>query len=571
MSEIPLAVLWGALFVTLLGSCALTLIGSWLVLWRYRRSVARAMSMSGFGAVEQAPAGAAAASTGAGIVSTSPVTASAREERPSGRAEALFRRAVWAPWLETACLAAAGLAYALVLACAYLLATPAARTPTRFALTLWVDLWPLVIAAALTAPRFLRSAAVAAALYFTPFVLGTITLLVFPDAPADSVDAALLGLRDTVTPTVMVWFWIVFAGAPTGALLLSLNPRLRAVSPLLLAFTMTAIVSLMTVWIVTFASPLKDLTFRLAEATPGGWAGWLLLAASLVLGIAAAAWAGWMVLRWIRKATLAKVISDRTLVVDALWLFFASYYAMQFVVQGQAWLLTGALAFAVYWIVLAAARSRVRSRDPSLAPRGLTFLRVFALGPKSNALFDALAKHWRRVGSMQLITGPDLAQSTAQPHQLLDFVTGRLARHFIGDAHMLEARLDLLDRVADRDGWYRINNFFCRADAWKAVLARLVQEGDVVLMDLRSFSAHNEGCVHELRHLVEFVPLGRCVFIVDATTDIGHLRSVLSEALAGLEATSPNRQATAETVELHAHEPGTRALRNLLHRLSHAA
>lgn len=569
MSE--LAVLWGALFVTLVGSCALTLIGSWLVLWRYRRSVARAMSISGFGAIQQASAGAVPASPGVGVVSTSPVTTSPRGDRPSGRAEALLRRAVRAPWLETACLAAAGLAYALVLACAYLLATPAARTPTRFALTLWVDLWPLVIAAALTAPRFLRSAAVASALYFTPFVLGTIALLAFPDAPADSVDAALLGLRDTVTPTIMVWFWIVFAGAPTGALLLFLNPRLRAVSPLLLAFTMIAIVGLMTAWIVTFTSPLKNLIYRLANATPGGWAGWLLLAGSLVLGIAAAAWTGWMVLRWIKRATLAKTISDRTLVVDALWLFFASYYAMQFVVQGRAWLLTGALAFAVYCIVLAAARSRVRRQDPSLAPRGLTFLRVFALGPKSNALFNALAKHWRRVGSMQLITGPDLAQSTAQPHQLLDFVTGRLASHFIGDARTLETRLALLDRAPDRDGWYRVNNFFCRADAWQAVLARLVQQGDVVLMDLRSFSAHNAGCVHELRHLVEFVPLARCVFIVDRTTDIDYLRSVLHEAWAGLGATSPNRQATAESVELHAYDSGSRALRSLLHRLCHAA
>lgn len=569
MSE--LAVLWSALLITLVASCALTFIGSWLVLWRYRLSVARAMSMSGFEPVEQASSGVAPPAPAVGIVSSPPVTTNLGKGEPSDRAELLLRRVVQAPWLETGCLAAAGLAYALVLACAYLLAIPAARTPTRFALTLWVDIWPLVIAAALTAPRFLRSAAVGSALYFMPFALGTFALLAFPDAPADSVDAALLGLRDTVTPSLMVWFWIVFAGAPTGALLLFLNPRLRAVSPLLLAFTMIALAILMTAWILTFSSPLKDLIYRLADATPGGWAGWLLLAGSLLLGLAAAAGAGWTVLHWIKKATLAKAISDRTLVVDAVWLYFASYYAMQFVLQGRAWLLTGALALAVYWIVLAAARSRLRRQDPVLAPRGLTFLRVFALGPRSNTLFNALAKHWRRVGSMQLITGPDLAQSTAQPHQLLDFVTGRLVSHFIGDARTLDARLELLDRAPDGDGWYRINNLFCRADAWKAVLARLVQEGDVVLMDLRSFSVNNAGCVHEIRHLVEFVPIGRCVFIVDATTEIPYLRSVLREAWAGLNGTSPNRHATAESVELHAYESGSRALRSLLHRLCQAA
>ena len=60
----------------------------------------------------------------------------------------------------------------------------------------------------------------------------------------------------------------------------------------------------------------------------------------------------------------------------------------------------------------------------------------------------------------------------------------------------------------------------------------MVQQGDVVLMDLRSFSMSNGGCVHELRHLAECVPLGRCVFVVDATTDLGYFRSVLREGLA---------------------------------------
>lgn len=103
---------------------------------------------------------------------------------------------------------------------------------------------------------------------------------------------------------------------------------------------------------------------------------------------------------------------------------------------------------------------------------------------------------------MQLITGPDGAHSTVQPHQLLDFIAGRLAGHFIADRGTLDARMNLQDRAADRDGWLRVNNYFCRADAWQAVLARLVGEGDVILMDLRSFSSRNARCVHELRHLL---------------------------------------------------------------------
>jgi hypothetical protein len=114
---------------------------------------------------------------------------------------------------------------------------------------------------------------------------------------------------------------------------------------------------------------------------------------------------------------------------------------------------------------------------------------------------------------------------------------------------------------------YRINNFFCRTDAWKPVLARLVREGDVVLMDLRSFAALNAGCVQELRHLIEFVPLVRCVFIIDRTTDLAHLRSVLDEAWRSIGAASPNRDASPDAVDVHPFDVGPAALRELLRRL----
>ena len=50
-------------------------------------------------------------------------------------------------------------------------------------------------------------------------------------------------------------------------------------------------------------------------------------------------------------------------------------------------------------------------RAASLAPRGLTFLRVFSLGTLSNALLESIGKHWRSIGSIQLITGPDVAHT----------------------------------------------------------------------------------------------------------------------------------------------------------------
>ncbi len=559
--QLPAAALFGLLFIVLAASSVLTLAGSWIVLWRYRRSVARAMSTSG-------------SSTDAVALDSS----ARPDSRPTSRtgrspvdAEALYRSAAEAPVLAAVCSGMAGLAYALVLAGAYVLAVPAARTPLRFTLTLWVDLWPVVIAAALTAPFFVRWIAVGTTAYFTPFVLGTIALLLFPGPPPASAEEALRAAFDTVTPRMMLVFWIMFAGLPTGVLLLFLNPRLRAVSPLLLAFSMLTTLGIVTFWFGVYAPPIKGIIVGLAGRLTSQWSIVALLAALAGLGVIAAGVVAWLALGWIRRAYVAKRVSDRSLALDALWVLFASYFAMQFVVQGRIWLLAGVLAFAAYRVTLAVARSQLRRRRPSVPARGLTFLRVFSLGPKSNALLNALAAHWRWIGSVQLITGPDVVHSTVQPHQLLDFLSGRLARHFIGDHASLQRRLAQLDRTPDRDGWYRVNNFFCHADSWQGVLAELVREGDVVLMDLRSFSAENAGCEHELRHLIECVPLGRCVFIVDRTTDVGHLRATIEAAWIAIGPESPNRHATPDRVELHSFDASPSAISQLLRRLCLAA
>jgi hypothetical protein len=563
------ALLFSLLFLVLAFSSVITLVGSLLVIWYYRRSVVRGMNASGFCA-EEAHHPLAATPPSPGTPARGDLPAPVRAGL-SGSGAALFRSAVGAPRVAAACSAAAGLAYALVLAFAYVLAFPAARTPMRFALTLWVALWPVVVAVAFTAPRFARWALIGTTVYFIPFGLGTLALLVFPEPPPPSAEAALLAIFNTVTPHRMIFLWVVFAGVPTGVLLLFLNPKFRAVSPLLLAFSIMSVLGFFAFWIGVYTQPIKGFAFSVAEVIGSRWGIWVFLAALAVTGVAAAVLGAWLALSWVKRAYLAKVISDRSLTLDAFWIFFAICYAMQWTVQGAPWLLTGVLAFVAYRITLAAAQSLARRCSPPLAPCGLIFLRVFSLGPKSNALFDTLAKYWRRIGSMQLITGPDIAHSTVQPHQLLDFLTGRLDRHFINDTRSLETRLDLIDRDPDRDGWYRINNFFCRNETWKAVLAQLVRQGDVVLMDLRSFSARNAGSEHELRHLIEFVPLVRCVFIVDRTTDIAYLRSVLDEAWRLIGTASPNCNASPDAVNVEPFDAGPVAMRELLRRLCSVA
>ena len=120
-----------------------------------------------------------------------------------------------------------------------------------------------------------------------------------------------------------------------------------------------------------------------------------------------------------------------------------------------------------------AAASRIPGRELN-ATAGLTFLRVFSLGRRSEALLDSVARYWRHIGSVQMIAGPDLARSTVQPHQFLDFLSGKLTRHFVRDRASLERRMAERDHAPDPDGRFRINNFFCHADSWQAVLPRIL-------------------------------------------------------------------------------------------------
>jgi len=567
MQELTPLALFIALYVVLIVAALLTLVGSWLLIWRYQRGVEAAMHQSGMGAASTASSPNLTPAAGSSAVAT-PIPGPAPQS-PRADADALFARARDAPREAAFGSLTAGLAFALVLAVAYLVALPEARTPLRFLFAVWVDCWPIVVAVAFTAPSFARWAAIGTIAYFIPFVVGTLVAMTMPEAPPESIEAAVMALQETIPPSLLLRYWLIFAALPSVVLLLFLNPRTRAVSPLLLAFTTIVVSGCMAALLAVFSAPGTELVVHAVEATRSSVA-WM-LAGTFILSIVACASLGWIVLAWVRKAYLAKAISDRSLGLDAFWLFFAAVYAAEFAVQGPLWLLVGVLAFVACKLAFVSQRRLDRQRSQSLPPRGLTFLRVFALGAKSNALFDALAKHWRRIGSMQLITGPDVAHSVVQPHQLLDFVSGRLASHFIADARTLEARMAQRDRAPDRDGWYRVNSFFCRADTWQAVLARLVGDGDVILMDLRSFTARNAGCVHEIRHLVEFVPLGRCVFVVDASTDVADLHAVLRDAAGGLAEGAANRAVDVGAIALHNVDSPAAALPRLLRTLCAAA
>lgn len=552
LTEIVLAI---SMLLVIAVASILSLLISALVLAAYRRRVLGAMAQRAGDAPAPEPDKAGIADRAVNFDMQLPA-------HPAGAA--LYQRVLLAARGAAWRIALGGFGFALVMAVATSLAFAELPTATLFVLALWIASWPIVLALVLATPpsRRLRLAAVSG--YFALFLVGAIVSEV-----ATQRLGTAAGYLHNIAPPQMLASWLVANGPPTVLLLLFVNRRVRAIGPLVLGVATALSSGLMATYLLLM--------------TPAGWR-WLELAANTlglspftILAILAiivlllGGMVGWGFLKWIRSAYLRKQVNDRSLTLDALSLLFASWYAMALTLAGLAWVLAGGLAFAAGKAITTWAGRRFAGGDAPGPPRGLVFLRVFSLGARSDRLFDAIARYWRHIGSIDLITGPDIAHSTVQPHQLLDFLAGRLATHFVASATTLDERLWQRDTAPDRDGWFRVNNFFCHADTWERVLPRLVQGGAVVLMDLRNFSGQNAGCVHELRHLVGFVPLRRCVLVVDETTDQAFLHQTLEDAWQAMPEQSPNRAALSSELNLHHLGSGAQSLRALLQRLCDAA
>jgi len=207
--------------------------------------------------------------------------------------------------------------------------------------------------------------------------------------------------------------------------------------------------------------------------------------------------------------------------------------------DGGYWLLSGLVAFAVFQAVYGIA---IRAWSRPQPGARMLLLRVFALGKQSQHLFDTVVRVWRYAGSVRLIAGPDLARSTVEPYRFLDFVSGRLKSRFIDSPQALDREIAAINDRADSSGRFRTNEFLCRDNTWKNVLARLAVSNDAVLMDVRGFSHSNAGCRYELHALVDYVALGRVVFLSDRGA-AGFVEQEMRLAWQTIAADSPNRKA----------------------------
>ena len=550
----------GMLPLVLITAAAIALPVSLFLLWLYRRSVLRSMR------VRTTPPGAVEPEGTASLGAPSSATSAARPTvlrieavdgasavRVGPRAAALLREARRAPWRTAAVYALGGLAYAVVMATAFQLTSDGTIRPVRSALLVWTYAWPVVLVVRLVAGSGRRTRIAAVGVYFA-VLLGFFALAVV--------------LSPAVSLGQLLFLWADMNVPPTLLMLAFLNRRVRAVGPLVIAFMILAILGAN---LALSAAEPEDRLRRIVDIGSAlGLEAYGMLLGILLVGAAFFAVLAGLGLLWIRRRYEAGKISDQSLTIDALWLVFGVVESTNLVFSGARWLLACPAALVAYKLVCLAGFSVTARRATTEPPPILLLLRVFSLGHRSERLFDALATHWRHVGLVRLIAGPDLATTTVEPHEFLDFVSGRLGRRFIDGPAALERRIAETRSHPDRDGRFRVGEFFCHDDTWHVVLARLAGEADAVMMDLRGFSTANAGCIFEVQSLVNVVPVPRVALVYDDTTDRRFLDETLDRAWAALRADSPNRAAAEGALRLVRYD-GPRAFPSLLRSLCAAA
>ena len=513
----------GMLPTLMLAAAALTAPVSVFLLWLYRRAVARSMRGEA-GAAAPAAAASDAAPPGAALALRWTDARTLDAAAPAGYLHALRS-------LRSALVvyAVAGLAYALVLASAWLVFTrDDGFVLSRFLWLLSCYAWPTALALGMIGAVSRGQRVLVGVAYFT---------MLFA--------VAIYGLarNEEVSPASLVFFWL-FTNLPATVLLLAfLHRRVRAVGPLVLSFMATAVIG-SQILLSALASSDTSLRGAVAVGSMFGLGGTQTFFAIMLLGFALAGVLGWWLLKRIGGRYQRRRMSDQSLILDAMWLLFGVVQSITLAFEGWAWIFTGLVAFAVYKTVTRVGFTLTRVAEPNGSGPTLLLLRVFALGNRSERLFDALSKRWLRAGPISMIAGPDLVTSTVEPHEFLDFVGGDLSRRFVRGGDDLQARLGAIERGPDPDGRYRVNEFFCYADTWKETMKALAEGADAVLMDLRSFSPFNRGCIFELQQLLDAVPLSRVMFLTDDATDRAFLEETLQDAWKRIRADSPNRRTT---------------------------
>lgn len=525
----------GAVSSILILAIPLAILATALTILLYRKSVEKAMRFSAGDLV-------AAGLTSSEGAAVNPLTISTlHTDTP---APALMRQSRSAMRRLVTVYALAGLVQSAVVVVLYFLLNDLAFKPVRTFMVWLPFAWPIILTLTLIGTTTRRQK--------YSLIGGYFLALLLMDVAAD-----VFGLRYKPGFGELLLLWALFMGLPTLVMALFSNRAWRSVGLIALFLGIVLAGSLLLgfqgIGCLALSTYSTHLIFNLQ---------WYL--GGLVLLFFALAWWG---LRKLTRRYQAKQYSDQMLVLDSWWLLITMIELLYELGSSGILSLSYLLAFVAYkattWIGL----RRLRATLTPTPPSALLMLRVFGYSARTRQLTDQVGQYWRYSGPINMIGGADLATALIEPDELMQFWSGKLRQSFVANEADLTARLQTLDTRRDPDTRYRINEFFCHDNTWQATVKALAQRSAAVLMDLRGFGKTNRGCEFELEMLLGEVPLNRVLLLVDATTRMDELESMLQAAWRKIPDSAPNRVLQEPVLYLFQVTDSDRALRPLLSRL----
>ena len=512
--------LTGLLSASIIAAGVLTLPASVFLLWLYRRATISRMVQPAV-PDQQWISHPQTDNTGTDVQLAFDVLSDDTDMASATRSKARHWNAVLSSRRAARAYALGGLAYALIMAGVWMYLS-GGFSVERFFWLLVIYLWPTVVALNVLVSISLWETMLISLLYVLAVML---------------IGGVFMLTSDQLTAAQLMIIWINANLPASVVFIVFLQQRIRSVGPMVYCFMLAGVIG---VFLLNYYSGTRD-DVLYAIAAAGSALGLNAISVLLVLGLigfAVFALHGWVVLKMIGRRYQRKRISDQSMTLDSMWLMFAIVQSLSLAFEGAVWVLTGLVAFVGYKLVSSFSLNRMSKKQD--APARLLLLRVFALGRRSNEWFYRFSKLWRHAGCVNMIAGPDLVTLAVEPHEFLSFLGGGMSRQFVKNEHDLESRISDLDCQADVDQRYRVNEFFCHDDTWRLTLQRLATESESVLMDLRSFSENNQGCLYELKVLLDNVDLKRVLLLTDDTTNTTFLKESLNTMALNTAADSPN-------------------------------
>jgi hypothetical protein len=173
---------------------------------------------------------------------------------------------------------------------------------------------------------------------------------------------------------------------------------------------------------------------------------------------------------------------------------------------------------------------------PVPRPRRLVMLRVFG-SPSFDDLVTLIGP-WQTVGLIEHLEGFDTVGTRSDVQAAVE--SGQVDRILAKDLAEVQEQLAGASIEPDRALRFRRHAFQCTNATWRQAILAMLDRADAVLMDLSSLSVERQGCAWELGQLLNRVPLAKVSLLVNDSTDLECLRSILNDAAEHMPSDSPN-------------------------------